>query len=124
MTLALTEFGICSTYQTPKTAAWTVLRFACVKQCLTSHLREPQLEYESAHLRDARRPLLEALQVVRGQDEESLLPTGEHLVPLLPEQPLPQRRRVPQAAERDGRCSSLKISHFIQQIPRENVRRI
>ena len=63
-----------------------------------SHLREPELEYESAHLGDARRPLLEALQVVRGQDEESLLPPREHLVPLLPQQSLPQRRGVPQAA--------------------------
>ena len=81
-----------------------------------THLGEPQLEYESAHLGDARRPLLEALQVVRGQDEESLLPPREHLVPLLPQQPLAQRRRVPQAAENtDG--SSVKISHFIQQIP-------
>ena len=78
-----------------------------------SHLREPQLEDESAHLCDARRALLEALQVVGRQDEESLLPPREHLVPLLPQQTLPQRRRVPQAAINRSKEFHISVSEFL-----------
>ena len=51
------------------------------------------LEEELSHLRHSRRAALEAVEVVRREDEEALLPAREDLVPLLPQQPLPQRAR-------------------------------
>ncbi len=51
-----------------------------------SHLREPDLEDERSHLCDPGGAPAEALQVVGGQDEEALLPPGEELVPLLPQE--------------------------------------
>jgi hypothetical protein len=53
------------------------------------HLGEFDSKNESSHLGDSRRALLEALQVVLGQQEETLLPPGEQLVLLLPQQSLP-----------------------------------
>ena len=44
------------------------------------------LEYEASHLSDLAGLLLEALEEVSGQDEISLLPPGEDLIPLLPQQ--------------------------------------
>ena len=46
------------------------------------------LEYEPAHLGEPRAALLEAVEVVLGEDEVALLPTREELVPLLPEEAL------------------------------------
>ena len=51
-------------------------------------LRQTDLEDEAAHLSNARRPFLEALEIVAGEDEEPLLPPGEQLVSLLPQQAL------------------------------------
>ena len=48
------------------------------------------LEEELSHLRHSRRAALEAVEVVRREDEEALLPPREYLVPLLPQQALPQ----------------------------------
>ncbi len=57
---------------------------------LSAHLLQPDLEYERSHLGDPGRPPPEALQVVRSQYEEPLLPPGEQLVALLPHQALQQ----------------------------------
>ena len=53
-------------------------------------------EDELAHLGDAGGlvGLLKALQVIRSQDEVSLLPLGKQLVPLLPQQSFSQRLRT------------------------------
>ena len=46
------------------------------------------LEDESSHFCEPGGALLEAVEVFLGEDEESLLPPGEELVPLLPQKPL------------------------------------
>ena len=53
-------------------------------------------EDKLAHLSDAGGlvSLLKALQVIRSQDEVSLLPLGKQLVPLLPQQSFSQRLRT------------------------------
>ena len=48
----------------------------------------PYLEYEPAHLGESGAALLEAVEVVLGEDEVALLPPREELVPLLPEEAL------------------------------------
>ena len=47
------------------------------------------LEQEFSHLGELWAVLLEAVEVILGQDEEPLLPPGEELVPLVPQDPLP-----------------------------------
>ena len=58
----------------------TILSLPIWRAGLWSHL-----EYEASHLSDLARLLLEALEEVSGEDEISLLPTGEDFIPLLPQ---------------------------------------
>lgn len=46
------------------------------------------LENEPSHFCEPGGPFLEAVEVLLGEDEEPLFPSGEELVPLLPQQPL------------------------------------
>ena len=47
------------------------------------------LKQKFSHFRQFGAVLLEAVEIVRGEDEESLLPPGEESVPLVPDDPLP-----------------------------------
>ena len=75
-----------------------------------TYLDEFDLEDECAHLGDAAGAPLEALQVVLRQDEEALLPPREDLVPLLPQQTLPHRRRR-HRGHHGGRSLKPNVNH-------------
>ena len=61
-----------------------------VQQLDGLHLRQLDGKDELAHLGDPAGALLEALEKIPRQDEIPLLPSGEDLVSLLPQQPLLQ----------------------------------